>query len=264
MDYLPIFLDLRGRKVAVVPAIGGVRLEAGVEDLIREQAELLEELAGDEWWVDVTVPMLERARRNVRGLVRLLEKRKRAIVYTDFLDDLGDVEEVELLGVESGTDFERFRVKVRVYLREHLDHVALQKLRRNRPLTATDLEELKRMLVDAGVGDASDLRRASEVADGLGGFVRSLVGLERSAAMEALAGFIGGRRLDANQLDFVTLVVEQLTQNGVMEAGRLYESPFTDVAPQGPEEIFDDGQVEELVMIIDEVRANTVPQEGAA
>ncbi len=33
--------DLAGRKVAIVPTLGGVRLEPGVEDLIREQAELL-------------------------------------------------------------------------------------------------------------------------------------------------------------------------------------------------------------------------------
>lgn len=33
--------DLRGRKVAVVPALGGVTLEPGIEDLIREQAKLL-------------------------------------------------------------------------------------------------------------------------------------------------------------------------------------------------------------------------------
>ena len=33
--------DLRGRKVAVVPALGGVTLESGVEDLVRQQAKLL-------------------------------------------------------------------------------------------------------------------------------------------------------------------------------------------------------------------------------
>ncbi|MEZ5183031.1 MAG: amidase [Acidimicrobiales bacterium] len=40
--------DLRGRKVAIVPNLGGVRLEPGVEELIREQAELLAKDAGFE------------------------------------------------------------------------------------------------------------------------------------------------------------------------------------------------------------------------
>ena len=98
-------------------------------------------MAGDEWWTDVTLPMLELLRRRVRELVRLVEKSKRAIVYTDFEDRLGELEEVPLHGFDVGTDFERFRDKARVYLRTHVDHVAVQKLRRNRQLSATDLAE---------------------------------------------------------------------------------------------------------------------------
>jgi len=231
---------------------------------IREQQVLLDELAGDEWWVDVTPPMLEGARRRVRGLVRLLDRRKRAFVYTDFVDELGEVAEIELRGVSVGTDFERFREKARVYLRAHEDHVALQKLRRNRQLTASDIDELERMLVAADLGNAADLDQARRKADGLGLFVRSLVGLERSAASEALAGFIDGRTLSANQLDFLALIVDHLTENGMMEIWRLYESPFTDVAPQGPESIFAVKEVDELEAAIEAVREGAEPKEDAA
>ncbi len=173
---------------------------------IREQQELLDELAGEEWWIDVTLPMLEHARRRIRGLVKLLDKRKRAIVYTDFTDDLGEIAEIELRGIRRGTDYERFRTKARVYLREHEDHVALQKLRRNRPLTETDLDQLDRMLQAAGIGDPEDLERARLGGGGLGAFIRSLVGLDRAAATAALSGFTGGRTLTAAQHDFVALL----------------------------------------------------------
>ena len=39
----------------------------------------------------------------------------------------------------------------------------------------------------------------------------------------------------------------QLTANGVMRAGRLYESPFTDTRPRGPDGIFASGDVDELI-----------------
>jgi len=45
-----------------------------------------------------------------------------------------------------------FREKPRVHLREHVDHVTLQKLRRNKPLTASDQRELERMFAEAGLG----------------------------------------------------------------------------------------------------------------
>jgi type I restriction enzyme, R subunit len=255
---------------------GGERLRQQVREMaaglleqtsipaIREQQALLAELAADEWWIDVTAPMLEGARWRLRGLVRLIDRRKRVSVYTDFADELGEVAEVELRGVWRGTDFERFREKARVYLRAHEDHLALQKLRRNKQLTQSDVAELERMLAGAGLGNAADLDRAQSEADGLGLFVRSLVGLERGAASQALAGFIDGRTLSANQLDFIDLIVDHLTENGAMDAERLYESPFTDIAPRGPESIFPEEDVDELVAAIEAVRASAEPRDEAA
>ena len=50
------------------------------------------------------------------------------------------------------------------------------------------------MLAESGVGAPEDLERANEESQGLGLFVRSLVGLDREAAKEALAVFRPARR----------------------------------------------------------------------
>jgi type I restriction enzyme R subunit len=118
----------------------------------------------------------------------------------------------------------------------------------NRALTAADLAELQRMLAESGVGGAEDIQRATGESQGLGLFVRSLVGLDRQAAKEALAGFVAG--LAANQIEFVNLIVDHLTEHGLMEAARLYESPFTDLTPRGPEALFTSTQVDELVRVL--------------
>jgi type I restriction enzyme R subunit len=180
--------------------------------LVRAQQDLLDQIAGDEWWDDVTLPMLELARRRIRGLVGLVPKGKRNVVYTDFEDTLGEATTIALSALPTTVDFARFTDKVRVYLTGHLNHVSLQKLRRNRPLTPDDLIELERMLGESGAGEREDFQRAAEQAHGLGVFVRSLVGLDRDAATDALSGFIAGRTLTANQLDFIQLVVAYLTK----------------------------------------------------
>ena len=222
---------------------------------VKKHMVLIEAVAGEEWWQDVTLPMLEQARRHLRGLIKLLEKTRRKVVYTDFEDAVGETSEVALpLGGSAG-NFERFRLKVRAYLRAHENHITLHKLRRNQPLTATDLAELERLLIDSGTGTAQDVARAGQEAHGLGLFVRSLVGLDREAATQALNGFVAGKTLSANQLEFVNLIVTHLTERGVMDVGLLYEPPFTSYAPQGPDALFTSAQVDELFGVLDHIKA---------
>jgi len=63
-----------------------------------------------------------------------------------------------------------------------------------------------------------------------------------------------GTTATANQLEFIDLVVDYLTENGVMEPERLYESPFTDINPRGPEAVFSITRVNQIVDVLDEIR----------
>jgi type I restriction enzyme, R subunit len=107
--------------------------------MISAQMVLIQDVQNDEWWQDVTIPMLELLRRRLRNLLQLIEKQRRKPIYTDFEDLMGTEIDVELPGVAIGTDSVKFRAKVRAFLREHLDHIAIHKLRMNRPLTDSDL-----------------------------------------------------------------------------------------------------------------------------
>ena len=247
-----------------VQEIASALLEQTRIPAIRAQQRLLDDVAGDEWWQDVTLPMLELLRLRVRALVKLIEKSRRVVVYTDFADQLGEPGPIEIQGLTIGNTFERFRAKARVYLRAHEDHVALQRLRLNKQLSATDLDELERMLVESGVGSAVDIARARKESQGLGLFIRSLVGLDRAAAVEAFAQFLSGKAYSASQIDFVNVIVHHLTEGGVMEPERLYESPFTDLAPQGPDGLFGSPDVEGLIAILHSVRATASPEVSVA
>ncbi len=249
LEARPDFAGLRDQIRAIASALE----EQESVPAIKAQMVLIQAVAGEEWWEDVTLGMLETARKRLRALVKLIERAKRKIVYTDFVDELGDETTIALPEVGTGMDLAKFKVKARQFLKAHESHVSLQRLRRNQPLTAFDLAELERMLVDAG-GSQELIDQASEQSHGLGIFIRSLVGLDRTAATEALSQFVIGTSPNANQIEFVKLVVEYLTENGVMEPDRLYESPFTDINPQGPEGVFTSAKVDQLVKVLAEVR----------
>ena len=238
-----------------VRAIAGLLSEQAAIPMVKREMVLIESLQDDEWWQDATAPMLEVVRRRLRSLIKLIERRARKVIYSDFEDEIGAGRAVSLGGVTPvGTDFERFRAKARAFLRAHEDRLALNKLRRNQPLTPIDLEELERLLIEAG-GSAADLAKARVEGAGLGVFVRSLVGLDRAAAKALFSDLLNASTATANQIEFLNLVIEHLTEQGVMDAARLYESPFTDVSPAGPEALFDRFQVGKLVEVLRDVRA---------
>lgn len=246
----PWFARLRDQVIK----IAGLLEEKSAIPMVHEQMALIQDVQTDEWWQDVTIPMIESVRRRLRNLVRLIDKRARKSIYTDFVDTIGGETAIDLPGLSQGTDAAKFRDKARVFLRAHQDHVTIHKLRTNRPLTGTDLAELERMLVDSGIAALDDIKRVAETSHGLGLFVRSLVGMDREAAKEALAGFLAGRTFGANQIEFVNLIVDHLTEHGVMEAAMLYESPFTDLTPRGPDGLFDSALIEELLSALEKVR----------
>ena len=208
--------------------------------------------------------MLEVVRRRLRGLLQFLEKAKKVVVYTSFQDELSEATFVELPGITPGTDWQRFRAKAAAYLKQHQDHIALQRVRRNKALTPDDLQALEQMLLDSGAGDAATIDQAKQESHGLGLFIRSLVGLDREAALEAFGTYLDGTKFTAEQIRFVNLIVNELTANGVMEPARLYESPYTDHTPTGPESVFVEADVDDIVDILNTVKANALPTDGAA
>lgn len=216
---------------------------------IAAQHALILDILSDHWWEGITVPLLELVRLRLRGLVHHIEKRKKAIVYTNFIDELGEMRELDLPQVGE-VDFARFKRKARHFLREHEDHIAIAKLRHGKPLTAIDIEELQQMLRSEGIGDAEHFEKATELAHGFGAFIRSLVGLDRGAVAEAFSEFLGDGAATAEQIEFIEMVIEHLTEKGAMDPGLLYESPFIDKAPEGPQQVFDFERTKKLIAVI--------------
>ncbi|MBR8832114.1 MAG: hypothetical protein N5P05_004429 (plasmid) [Chroococcopsis gigantea SAG 12.99] len=115
---------------------------------------------------------------------------------------------VGLPGFGGTNNFARFRAKMRAFLLDHKDNIVIYKLRTNKQLTPSDLDESERILIEGGTGGADETTKAKEESKGLGLFVRSLVGLDREVVKDELGKFISGKTLNANQIEFINMIAD--------------------------------------------------------
>jgi len=195
--------------------------------------------------------MIEHIRIQLRDLIKFIDQNEQEIVYTDFQDDFKAVEEVSVPYHQTGFSPKQYKKKVEAYILEHQDFLVITKLKRNAPLTQGDLELLEQMLFSAEEIESRD--RFEEVYGhniSLKLFIRKIVGLDRNAAKQAFSRYLEGNNFNANQIRFVETIIDYLTQNGVMDPGLLYESPFIDIHSEGLDGVFNDDQAEEIVSIV--------------
>jgi type I restriction enzyme R subunit len=254
LDAKPGFDRLKDRVIELAAAL----VESKGVPAIAAELELILEIQAEPWWQDVTAQELDRVRRKLRGLMHLIDRKGRGVLYTNFLDEVGEAQEIVFEKFISKDAFARFREKARLFLKAHEDHIAIHKLRSNLALTPTDLAEMERMLLESGTGSAEEVEKAKLESEGLGLFVRNLIGMDRAAAQQALAGFMEGKALTGSQIEFIQILIENLTSAGIVDPSRLYEPPYTRFSGKGVEGVFREADVVQLIEILDDVRVRAI------
>ena len=238
----------------------------GKSDVPKVRAELLliQDLQTLEFWQGIHLVTLEDVRCRLRNLMHLLDKDEKEVVYTNFEDEVFCVKDVTGTYSSPGIDLVQYRKKTELYIKEHQDQLTIQKLKRNKPITQTDLDVLEGLLLDAsGMSDIDEYREKVLEDKPLGTFIRELVGLDMHAAKEAFSDFLDEGVYNAQQINFVNKVIDYLMHNGVLDMAHIFEPPFTDDHHEGAYGFFDEDKVVELFGRIRKINANA-DAEGAA
>ncbi|TVQ51922.1 MAG: DUF4145 domain-containing protein [Spirulina sp. DLM2.Bin59] len=219
--------------------------------MIKPHLALIQAAQVEAWWTEITVAAVEDLRLKIRELVKFIDRQNQAPIYTDFADELGEIQDVTVPTQQTGFSPYQYRKKVEAYIRAQQDHVAIAKLRRNLPLTAMDLNTLEEMLFSAQALESRDrFEQVFGTEKSLKRLIRELVGLDRNAAKQAFGRYLEGSTFNATQIRFVETIIDLLTQNGIMNPGLLYEPPFTDSHPEGLDGVFADTDADKIVAII--------------
>ena len=238
-------------------AIGHGLSKKGNVPKVAERMNTIEEVRSDGFWDTADLVKLEEVRIHIRDLIKFLDKgEEKKIVYTNFEDELGEAEENDGF-VLTDASLANYRAKMEKYIRAHEDHMAIQKLKLNKPITSVDVDQLEKMLFsESDLGTREDFIRVYGEEQPLGVFIRSIIGLDRGAAKEAFSEFLSPGVLSADQIRFMDQIIDYLTLNGTMEPGTLMEIPFTDMHDDGVYGVFADDKVVNLVDVIERINRN--------
>lgn len=221
---------------------------------IREKLPLLQRIQADGFWKEITLPSLEYIRMELRGLMRLLSPDTQDTVYTNFEDELGEWADPEDVLMPSAPS--NYLARVKSFIRKNRDYIVIQKIITNQPITQQELNQLEDLLFDGQErGTKNDFIEATGNSRPLGLFIRSILGLDRNAALQAFSTFLEKGNLTADQQKFIEILIDHFTENGFIEPSQLYESPYTDINMGGLDGVFADGDCDNIISIIRGVNA---------
>ena len=180
------------------------------------------------WWEGITILELEAARRELRTLVQFMDRGSRNAVVMDVKDELVEPEEFVLLTESAGGFRSSVEDRIRDVLEKHQNELAIQRIRKLKPLTAQDVNSLEGIIATAGEETVEEFRDKID-GQSVVGFVRGLIGLDESAVEEAFADLLERSQLSAVQMEFLRRIIQVLSKTGSLTMNQLYDEPFNEL-----------------------------------
>lgn len=254
-----VFNDLRDDLIALV-----AQLPINV-NAVRDKLSTIEKVRSGQFWKLIAdqadVAALETVREELRGIMR-----HRVIGPTiggkprilDITEDASKIEFGRHMPKLEGTELVAYRQRVEQVLTGLFDtNSTLRKIRRGEPVAEADLTALVSLVLtqhpDVNLAWLTEFY--PDTAGDLAAAIRTIVGLEPEVVAERFGEFFARHpQLSAKQQRFMALLQNHIAKFGVVTLDKLYDAPFTQVSPNGPDGVFDDAAVEELIAVIDRFR----------
>jgi len=258
LAYLEDSPEKETRISEIVNIAGKLQKISNIPEVYR-RLDTIQTIQKPEFWENsCDLFTINKLRKEIRSLVRLIKKSDIPTIYTNFEDSVDSAVVREDI-VKTDSQLKNYRKRVAQYIREHQDNLTIRKIKTNHPITHEEINELENMLFDGDErGTKEDLMEEMGSEQPLGQFIRSIVGLDANAAKEAFSEFLNKANLSAAQMNFINNIIAHLTQNGVIDKSMLFEPPFTDINDQGVFGLFEDKDQDRIFQIIDEINHNAI------
>ena len=215
----------------------------------------IENLRDPNYYKGVSQKKLDEIREELRELIQYLDISSRPSVYTNIQDsDIAlELREPNTVVTSYGLPY---RKRVESFIRENKNHITISKLINNIPITSAELAALEQMLFDGDERGTVEAFKKEFGDEPLGVFIRSIIGLDITAAQQAFSEFLTAGNLKADQMTFIQNIITYLSVNGTIEPGMLFEAPFNDINDAGLIGVFDENDAYKIISIVEHINEN--------
>lgn len=215
--------------------------------------DTIKEVVNPVAWENISLCWLEKVRLELRDLIKFLV----GDGGKTFTLDIGDVlvDDGESTGVQTRVTYKQ---RVMDYLASKDNDPVLRKIYNLEQLSNDDIIELERVMWKE-LGSKEDYEKFSE---GMAGsenvaiLIRSLIGVDRSVALERFNKFLSGSQLNSDQEEFLMDVISYVCENGDITTDIVVnEDPFGEVV----QDVFEDKMVQ-LAHYVNEIHGVINPR----
>jgi type I restriction enzyme R subunit len=237
--------------ISIVAALS----KKGSIPMVAAKMDLIKQIQTAQYWQDMNLVKVEHIRKELRSLIRFIDKSSGITLYSNFEDEVLSATSEPKPVIVTG-NLEAYRKRMAEFVLKNRTHITIHKLSTNQTITKTELKELDRMLFEQGENGTHEqfIKAYGEIP--LGRFIRTIVGLEQEAVNKAFSSFINNPTLNAAQIRFVNLIIQYLSINGILEVGKLFEAPFTDLNTAGIIGLFDETTSNQIITLMEKINKN--------
>lgn len=218
---------------------------------VKAKEQMIRYIQEDEYWQQAGLAAHNQSRLDLRNLIKYIDPVFKPNLYTNFKDELGNIEDVEIL--TSYQELGSYKKRVEKFIRDNQHHITIHRIRNNIPITTLEVNELEKLLFSIDEHGNKDLLEKITKGQPLAAFIRSILGLDINAAKEAFGEFLGKGTLSATQIMFINTIIDYLSVNGTIDKRMLFEKPFTDIDYRGISGVFSNEETVKVIGIIDRI-----------
>lgn len=234
----------------------GEKLERkGTIPEVREKKEIIRQVQRDDFWKEADPTKVEKIRLQLRNLIRYIDRDQQEPIYTNFEDEILDMEIIEHKDA-AYHDWKEYKKKIENTLFQSMDHPCIQKLFHNQKITHQDLRQLESIFFSDQVGSREQFEKVYGKEKPLSVLVREMLGLDQQAAQAAFSQVLQNVNLSANQIQFIQRIIQYLVENGRLEPEKLFADPFTQWSDEGILGVFPEPDAKTLLSIVQGINAN--------